>query len=151
MSSSLFWFCLIIALLAGAVMPTQAAVNHKLSTYVQHPVYSAIISFGVGTLALLVYLLVAGLPLKNLLLAKNAPIIAWTGGLLGAFFVSAIVWLVPRLGVALTFSILIAGQMLVTLLIDHYGFLDVPVKTINLPRLLAVVLVIAGVWLFRRF
>ncbi|MCC6459322.1 MAG: DMT family transporter [Saprospiraceae bacterium] len=151
MSNSLFWFCLVIALLAGAVMPTQAAVNHKLSTYVHHPVYSAIISFGVGTVALLGYLLAAGLPLKNLWLAKNAPLIAWTGGLLGAFFVSAIVWLVPRLGVALTFSIVITGQMLITLLIDHYGFLDVPVKAINLPRVLGVVLVVAGVLLFRRF
>lgn len=142
---------LLLALAAGAMMPTQAAINHKLALYVQHPVLSAFISFAVGTLALLGYILATGIPVSQLALAKNAPVIAWTGGLLGAFFVAAVVTLVPRLGVALTFSLLVAGQMALTLLIDHYGLLGAPVKEANWPRILGILLVIGGVILIRKF
>jgi transporter family-2 protein len=145
------WIYLLIALIAGIMMPTQAAVNTKMSTYVQSPVLAAFISFAVGTVALLIYLLVTGVPLSQLALAKSAPAISWIGGLLGAFFVAAVVVVVPHLGVALTFSLLIMGQMLTTIPIDHSGFLGVPVREINLPRILGVVFVIIGVILIRRF
>ena len=71
MQYGIFW--LVLALVAGAMMPTQAAINHKLALYVQHPVLSAFISFGVGTVALLGYILLTGIPISQLTLAKNAP------------------------------------------------------------------------------
>lgn len=145
------WFFILVALLAGAMMPTQAAVNNKLAYYVQSPVLAALISFAVGTVALFFYAVAAGMPLSQLAGAKNAPWIAWTGGLLGGFFVAAVVSLVPRLGVALTFSLLIAGQMTLTLVIDHFGFLGTPIREANMPRVLGVILVVLGVVLIRRF
>ena len=115
------------------------------------PVLAAFISFVVGTAAWLVYLLLAGVPLTNLAGLKEAPAVAWAGGFLGAFFVAAAVTLVPRLGVAMTFSLLIAGQMIVTLVIDHFGLLDVPVKEVSIPRIGGILLITAGVVLIRRF
>jgi len=145
------YFFIILAVLAGMMMPTQAAVNNKLAGAVGSPVLAAFISFLVGTIALFLYITASGIPLGNLFFAKDASIVAWTGGLLGAFFVAATVTLVPRLGVALTFSLLIAGQMLVTLVIDHFGFLDVPVKEVSLQRLLGVTFLTIGVILIRKF
>lgn len=145
------YFYLVLALAAGAMMPTQAAINNKLSAFVDSPILAAFISFFVGTVGLLVYVLISGVPLGNLVSAKNAPAIAWTGGLLGAFFVTSTVVLVPRLGVALTFSLIIAGQMLVTLVIDHFGLLGVPVKEVSLARVGGILLITAGVILIRRF
>ena len=145
------WIYYFIALLAGSMMPTQGAINHKLATYVQSPVLSAFISFAVGLVALFTYILMTGIPLQNLTNSKNAPPVAWLGGLCGAFFVTAVVLVVPRLGVALTFSILILGQMIATLPIDHFGFLETPVKEINWPRIAGVVMVILGVIIIRRF
>ena len=141
----------LLALLAGTMMPVQAAINHKLAVHVQNPVLAAFISFCVGMVALFSYILITGIPLGNLSYSKNAPPVAWLGGLCGAFFVTAVVMVVPRLGVALTFSILIFGQMLATLPIDHYGFLGTAVKEINLPRIVGVVLIIIGVFIVRRF
>ncbi len=143
------YFFIILAVLAGMMMPTQAAVNNKLAGAVGSPILAAFISFFVGTIALFLYIAASGIPFGNLFSAKDASIVAWTGGLLGAFFVAATVTLVPRLGVALTFSLLIAGQMLVTLVIDHFGLLGVPVKEANLPRLLGVSLIMIGVILIR--
>jgi bacterial/archaeal transporter family-2 protein len=141
----------LLALIAGAMMPTQAAINNKLAFHVESPVLSAFISFGVGVAALFTYIVITGIPLSNLSLAKNAPPVAWLGGLCGAFFVTAVVIVVPRLGVALTFSILILGQMLATLPIDHFGFLGTVVKQINVPRIIGVILIIVGVFIVRRF
>ena len=142
---------ILMALAAGAMMPTQAATNNKMAMVVESPVLSAFISFAVGTIALFVYLLISGVPLGNLASVREAPAIAWIGGFLGAFFVASAVTLVPRLGVAMTFSLIIAGQMLVTLLIDHFGLLGVPVKEVSIARLGGIALITAGVVLIRRF
>jgi transporter family-2 protein len=142
---------LLIALLAGAMMPTQAATNNKMAAIVESPILAAFISFFVGTIALFVYSLLSGESLTDLAAAKNAPPIAWIGGLLGAFFVAAAVTLVPRLGVAMTFSLIIAGQMLVTLVIDHFGLLGVPVKGVSFARIGGILLITAGVILIRRY
>lgn len=142
---------MLLALVAGAMMPTQAATNNKMAVIVDSPLLSAFISFLVGTVALFVYVLVSGVPIANLTSSKDAPAIAWIGGLLGAFFVTAAVVLVPRLGVAMTFSLIIAGQMIATLIIDHFGLLGVPVKEVSVARLGGIVLIAAGVVLIRRF
>ncbi len=133
------------------MMPTQASINNNLAGVVKSPILAAFVSFVIGTLALFVYILATGIPLNNLASIKNASIISWTGGLLGAFFVASTIILVPKLGVALTFSLVIAGQMLITLVLDHYGFLGVPVKEVNIQRLLGIALIIGGVVLIRKF
>jgi transporter family-2 protein len=142
---------ILIALLAGAMMPTQAATNNRMASVVESPILAALLSFLVGTIALFAYALLTGEPISNLALAKNAPPIAWIGGLLGAFFVAAAVTLVPRLGVAMTFSLIIAGQMVATLIIDHFGLLGVPVKEISFTRIAGILLITGGVILIRRF
>lgn len=145
------YFYLLLALVAGAMMPTQAAINNKMAAFVDSPVLAAFVSFFVGTAALFIYLVATGTPLGNLVSAKNAPAIAWAGGLMGAFFVAAAVTLVPRLGVALTFSLIIAGQMLVTLILDHFGFLGLEQKPISIPRIVGILLITGGVVMIRRF
>jgi transporter family-2 protein len=141
----------LLALAAGAMMPTQAAINNKMAGYVQSPVSAAFISFLVGTVALFVYIVLTGTSVRSLLSVTEAPLVTWLGGLLGAFFVASAVVLVPRLGVAMTFSLIVAGQMLVTLVLDHFGFLGVPVNEVSLPRIGGIVLILAGVMLIRRF
>jgi bacterial/archaeal transporter family-2 protein len=145
------YFFIFLAIAAGMMMPTQAAINNKLAGYVESPILSALVSFAVGTLALFLYVLAAGIPFGNLANAKNAPLVAWTGGILGAFFVTTAVILVPRIGVALTFSLIIAGQMFVTLIIDHFGWLGVPEKSISPLRVLGAALITVGVVLIRKF
>jgi len=145
------YFYILLALAAGAMMPTQAATNNKMAGIVESPILAAFISFFVGTVALLVYMVVSGVSIANLTSAKEAPAIAWIGGFLGAFFVTAAVMLVPRLGVAMTFSLIIAGQMIVTLIIDHFGLLGVPMKEVSLARIFGIALIAGGVVLIRKF
>jgi transporter family-2 protein len=145
------YFFIFLAVLAGMAMPTQAVVNSRLANSVESPILAAFISFAVGTIALFIYILLTGIPLGNLAASKGAPLVAWIGGFLGAFFVSVMATIVPRIGVALSFSLAIAGQMLVTLLIDHFGWLGVPEKPINLMRVLGAAFITVGVVLIRKF
>ena len=144
------YFYLLLALVAGAMMPTQAAINNKLAGYVASPISAAFISFLIGTVGLFVYMLATGVPVSNVTNIKDAPPIAWLGGLLGAFFVASTVILAPRVGVAMTFSLIVAGQMLITLVLDHFGVLGLPVKEISLARVGGILLIVAGVALIRR-
>jgi bacterial/archaeal transporter family-2 protein len=146
------YFFIFLAIMAGMAMPTQATVNSKLAGYVGNPISAAFISFAVGTIALFVYMLLTGVPLSSLASAKDAPLVAWVGGFLGAFFVSVMATVIPRLNnVALVFSLAIGGQMLATLLIDHFGWLGVPEKPINLTRVLGAAFITVGVILIRKF
>jgi transporter family-2 protein len=145
------YFFMFLALLTGVAMSTQAVVNSKLAVYVESPILAGFISFVVGTVALFVCILVSGTPLGNLAGAKYAPPVAWIGGFLGAFFVMVMATSVPRIGLALSFSLAIAGQMLVALVMDHFGFLGIPERGISWPRLLGVLLIAGGIVLIRRF
>lgn len=146
------WIFLLLAIGAGIVVPMQAIINNKLTRFVEHPLIAVFISFIIGTLAILAYIFAAGIPLSNSVAPlKNAPLIAWMGGILGAFYITSVVFLIPRLGVALTFSLIIAGQMLITVVIDHFGLLGVPVHNINWQRFFGIVLITCGVILVRRF
>lgn len=140
-----------VALIVGALLPLQVGVNSKLADAVESPIISAFISFCVGTVALLSYIIITGLPLGNIVLAKNAPPIAWIGGLFGAIYVAASIILLPKLGVAMTLTLMIAGQLLMGIIMDHYGLLGVPVKAISFGRIVGVVLVILGVLLVRKY
>lgn len=145
------YFFIVLALFVGAFLPLQVGVNSKLADAVDSPLISAFLSFCVGTLALLSYILITGVPIANAANAKNASPISWIGGLLGAFYVAVSIVLLPKLGVATTVTLIIAGQMLMSLVMDHYGLLGVPVNEITKARVGGAILVIAGVVLIRKF
>ena len=84
------WLFLLLAVLAGGGLAVQAAVNAELGRGLGHPISAAMVSFAVGTLLLIAYVLVLRLPLPSL--AKFAAVPWWTwlaGGLLGAYFISS--------------------------------------------------------------
>ena len=144
----LIW--IIIALLSGAVLPIQAGLNARLGTAAQSPVYASAISFVVGTIALVVYILVTR-QTASLAGMKELPFYIWLGGLLGAFYVTAIVLLFPKLGPGLTFGLVVAGQMIVSVLLDHYNILVAQQTPISYMKVLGIVLVVAGVVIIRKY
>lgn len=145
------YFLLLVALIAGAVLPVQTAVNNKMAIVVGSPVLGALVSFAVGTVSILIYSIASGESLGSLPAAKDAPAIAWIGGLLGAFFVTATIILLPRIGVAMTISLIVAGQMITALIMDHFGLLGLEVRQISALRVVGMVLISLGVVLIRRY
>ena len=142
---------ILAAVLAGSFLPLQAGLNAQLGQAVRSPIFAAFASFAVGTVALLAYLLVTKFSFGTASLAAQAPRSVWVAGILGAFYVSAIIILSPKLGTALTFSLIVLGQMTASLVVDHFGLLNFPVHSINWPRMAGALCLVVGVVLIRRF
>ncbi|MEH6652033.1 MAG: DMT family transporter [Motiliproteus sp.] len=147
----MIWFSISIVLLAGAMLPLQAGVNAQLARNSGHALWASGASFLVGSLVLIA--LYAGLkqPWPGVTQLKEAPIWAWSGGLMGAFFVSSMVIFAPKLGATTLLALVIAGQMSAALVIDHYGMIGFNSHQISLWRLAGVLLIAAGVVLVRKF
>lgn len=144
-------FLMLIALVSGAMLPVQAGLNAKVGKAVGDPIYAALISFFVGTIGLFVYALIARIDLSQISNTTSLHWTVWLAGILGAFYVSAIIILVPRIGAALTFGLVVAGQLMLSLLLDHFGWLEVSVHTFNWKRLIGALLVVVGVLIIRSF
>lgn len=150
MQSKLFLLMLITAI-TGSILPMQAAINAKLGKVSGGPVIAAFISFLVGTAFLAVYLLISRRHSFQWNGIQSAPLWLFAGGLIGAFYVAAITFIVPTLGTALTFALIIAGQLLAAMVIDHYGWLGMSVHEITAGRIAGAVLLIAGVILIQKY
>lgn len=140
-----------LALMIGLLLPFQAGVNAKLRIYVGHPLQAALISFAVGTAALLITIVASGTPWPTGSRLAEAPWWAWVGGLLGANYVALAVILAPRLGAAALIGLTVTGQMIASLALDHLGSAGYTAHPINTPRVVGTVLLLAGVYLIQRF
>jgi transporter family-2 protein len=141
---------MIAVVLAGGATALQAPTNAKMMTAVGSPVNAAFVSFAVGTAALGIMAVILQTK-PDMAAARGLPWYAWIGGLYGAIFVVAAAWGVPRLGVALTITLMVAGQLLIGLILDQIGAFGAPQHPISLGRLAGVALVIGGVLMVRRF
>jgi transporter family-2 protein len=113
---------------------------------------AACISFTVGAVSLLLITLLMKVPLQGIYGGyKSVSIVHWLSGTLGAFFATTAMVMAPRMGAAITFSLVIAGQLLLSLLLDHYGLLSTPVHSLNGWRIAGVAFLLIGVILIRRF
>ena len=146
--NKLIW--ILLALLCGAFLPIQAGLITRLGKMIESPMYASLFSFVVGTVALLAYIIItrqsfswAG--------AKEVPGYLWTGGLLGAFYISMIILIFPQLGPGLTFGLIVAGQMVVSVILEHKNILVNQAHAINPIKLCGVALVIIGVIIIRKY
>ncbi len=147
----LWIFLMLFAFIAGIAQPIQSSVNAGLKSYIGSPIVAAAISFIVGSIILvIVSFLNGGISGMNRNFSQ-VPWWMWSGGLLGAFYVTANIVLLPRLGAAQTISLILAGQMIASILIDNFGLLNVPVHSLNIPRVIGVLLVVGGVALIQKF
>lgn len=144
-------FFILMAIVAGISVPTQAGINAQLGLWTRSPVLASTISFAVGTLTLIIYSLLTRIPLPALASVGSHPWWVWFGGMLGAFFVTATIILVPKLGATVMVALILGGQMFASLLLDHFGLLGYPLHPINLGRIAGVLLVCGGVWLIKIF
>ena len=143
------WSYLAFALVAGAMLPFQAGVNAQLAGLLGSPLRASLVSFAVGTLALflLVLVLARGWPAAERL--GEAPWWIWVGGLLGAFYVFGSIVTAPRLGAVTLVALLLAGQTVASLVVDHFGWVGFEEQPISLGRIAGIALLAAGVALVR--
>lgn len=139
-----------MVVIAGAFLPMQGSMNSKLAKAGENPVYASMISFTIGVLALVAYILLTSqnVSWKGL---KDAPSYSWLGGVLGAFYVTVIVFAFPKIGPGLTFGLVVAGQLITSMVMEHFQIMGTPHQPISLGRIVGVLLIIIGVVAVKNF
>lgn len=139
------------ALIAGALVPLQAGSNAALGRALGHPLWASATSLLVSLLVLLPLLLAARVPSAQFAQATQLPVWAWFGGIAGVVYITSALLLTPRLGASGFIVCVIAGQLLISLLIDHLGLMGLPTKAANPGRIAGVALIFAGMLLVQWF
>jgi bacterial/archaeal transporter family-2 protein len=137
-----------LALLAGAVLPVQGAINAQLNTDLDAAIAVGAFSFLVATAAMALALggiLAAGVPRPRVAPLRGVPWWGWLGGLCGATYVIAVFSLIPEIGAAAVVVLPVAGQQLASVAVDRYGLLGLPRREISSRRLSGVATLLAGV------
>lgn len=146
----LSWFLLFMVAVGGFLTPVQASVNAILGRSLGHPVSAAVVSTCVSFTLLLITALVVRVPWPAA--ANAAPWWAYvSGGAIGAVFVFFLLFSAPIIGATAMIAAIIAGQLIGSVALDHFGALGLPQQAITPGRVLGIVLLIAGVLLIRRF
>ncbi|CAD7850780.1 MAG: hypothetical protein [Olavius algarvensis Gamma 3 endosymbiont] len=137
---------ILLAILAGSMLPLQGVVNSQLGRALDNVILATLISFITGALTLLPIFLLrnnAGAGSGLQYLTQVSPVL-YIGGILGAFYVTLVAILVPKIGVANTMIAIIFGQILLSLMLDHFGVLGIEIRAFNGLRLLGAGLVLGG-------
>ncbi len=133
----------LMALCAGAMLPTQAMINGYLARYTASPVRAAAVSAVVSAVALVIMAVFSNAVARTDTLSA-APWWAWIGGLAGVIVLSAMATVAPRIGAASMMALIMTGQVITALTIDRMGWFGVQPQALSLHRLGAAALLIAG-------
>jgi bacterial/archaeal transporter family-2 protein len=140
-----------LALFAGAIIPVQTSMNTVLGKQLQSPFYASLSVFLIAALAMTLVIMFRQQSVPSLAMASAAPWWSWLGGVVGASYIFLLVFLAPKLGIANVTGFVVAGQIFAALLIDHFGLLNFPVHPLNFQRLAGALLMMAGLFLIKRY
>ena len=143
------FFLYLLALGAGVSVATQQVLNGSLRTALGSPAWAGLISYAGGLLAMIVAVIALGERVPSWKTVVDVPWYAWSGGVFGAAFILLAILLLPSLGAATLFALVIAGQVLAAVTLDHFGAFGLTPHPVGAARLAGAVLLIAGVVLIR--
>lgn len=144
---------ILLALIAGAILPVQGAVNALLRVDIGAPITVGAVSFVVATagmaLALLFVVTTGRAPRPTARPLAGVPWWGWLGGLCGAAYVTTVFTAIPAIGAAAVVGLTVAGQQVASVFFDRWGLMRMPTKPVSGTRLLGVALLLLGVVLIQ--
>ncbi|WP_394828006.1 DMT family transporter [Pendulispora albinea] len=144
-------FAYLLVVVAGCSVALQQVLNANLRAQLGSPWWAGFVSYFVGLVSMLAVALTAPGPRFSFPPpGAGTSWASWTGGVFGAIFVGIAVLMIPRLGAATTLALIVVGQMLGSLVFDHFGLLGLPQHSVGLVRLTGAACLIVGVVLIRR-
>ena len=141
-----FFLVILIGLLGGIAVAVQASLAGIFSDRVGL-VANGLFVFGGGFLfALLIMLFVGGGQIKAW---RTVPWYVYLAGPLGIVIISSIGYVIPRIGVASTLTLIVVSQLIVGVILDHFGWLTMP-RPVDIQRLIGIAILFLGTWVVLR-
>ena len=147
----LSWCLLFAVAVGGFLTPVQASVNATLGRTLGHPVSAAVLSTSVSFTLLLVTALIIRVPLPGAASFAGPWWIYVSGGTIGAIFVFFLLFSAPIIGATAMIGAVIAGQLIGSVALDHFGAFGLPQQVLSPGRALGIAFLIGGVLLIRKF
>lgn len=141
----------LLAALAGALNTVQAGANATLNRALGQPILAALTVSAVNAAAYLLVGAVIGVGWPAPGRIASAPWWAWTGGLMGAAYVLAMVFLADRLGALVFTGITLTAAVVTSALLDHFGWVGFAQHSAGPARIAGCALMIAGLALVSLF
>ncbi|KTC55817.1 hypothetical protein AO262_01120 [Pseudomonas fluorescens ABAC62] len=135
---------ILLSLFAGFAVPLQAGTNAKLGNLLGHPLWATAVSLLVSLLVLIVVIVVTKAPRPNFAAVQEGPWWIWMGGVAGVFYITVALLMAPRLGALNFIMAVLVGQLTVSIAIDYFGLLGFPRQSLNVNKLVGVIIVIGG-------
>lgn len=137
---------LALAIITGALIPIQAATNAVFSKSIGNPLITGLMVFIVGLIGMIVFIIISRTSFPTPQQLISAPTYSYLGGIIVATYVVMITILTPRIGVGSAIALIVTGQIICAILIDHFGLFNVQVRTIDTGRIMGIVLMIIGIY-----
>ena len=137
---------ILLGVLCGVMIFTQTTINSQLREHAESPYASSLISFLFGTaLLLLLTIIIEGHLFPSIETLQSMEWWAYLGGALGIYVVLSAILVFPRIGGVQTVAIPIFGQMLMSLLIDYFGWFAMDKRPLSLINILGLIILVIGI------
>lgn len=140
-----------LVFIAGVLVPPAVALNSILGRMLKSPVLSALVVMMVGGIFITLLALLmrqSAPPMEEL---SKIPWFVWLGGVMISLYMVLMNYNVPKVGVGIATSLVVAGQLTIGLIIDHFGLLGLPQTSFSVGRFFGVLAVVGGVLLLKFF
>ena len=135
---------ILIGLMGGIAVGIQAPLSSMISQRLGVLESIFIIHLGGALAALIPLALYGGGRLGSW---RSVPWYALCAGAFGLAVIFSMSYMIPRIGVATALIILLAGQLFIGTILDHFGWLGAAQRPLDIPRVVGLAIVLAGVWL----
>jgi bacterial/archaeal transporter family-2 protein len=148
---NLSWLFFAVALLVGALITVQTGSNARLKEAFGEALPAVIVSSSLGVILLVAVTLGARTTWPSLPSFAGAPWWGWLGGALGAVYAVATVLLARELGAAPLTALVVTGQLVCSVVLDHFGWVGFTEHAAGMGRIVGCLLMVAGFFLIARF
>ncbi|MEJ2045680.1 MAG: DMT family transporter [Reinekea sp.] len=138
----------LLALVAGAAIAVQATMNAQLGVLLKSSMLGTSIAFLFSCLFTVFAIMLSTRQYPQMSDIKSVPLYLWfSGGALSAFGVGLFYYLIPKMGVGSMMSYALSGQILIAVVASHFGWFNLPVKSIDVSKVFGAISLLIGVLL----
>ena len=139
-----------LSFFVGFLLPVQVGINAELARFVNSQLLAALVFFIVGALCLLASVVLLKVPFPAFGKFAVMPVWVWGGGLIGAVVVLGSILAGPKIGMLALVGLLLAGQLVASVLMDHFGWFGFPIQKMSEARWVGMLLLVGGFFLIRK-
>jgi transporter family-2 protein len=128
----------------------QASMNAAFSKSTGSPAFTGLALFIIGLVTMVLYMLLSRTHVPDMGTIKSAPGFSFLGGVVVAIYVVMITIITPKLGVGSAIGLIVTGQIISAICIDHFGLFNAAIRTVSMTRIAGMLLMILGIYLVMR-